>query len=346
MDFKLLKQYMDEGYIIPPIYELDTIEHFEDIKAIDLDDALIEDIVLSLNIFESNIFEPGYLVLLKWNKPYRITLENIKDILGYNSESYAAYEDWLSLMYLEDYNSKSLVIPNIRKPDEEFNSDYLFENESHIVSYVLRYIKNQFEKEEKINISKLKTFIKDVSILKEDKNYKVNDETLLILVDNLSEIGYFNPSIISKKMKDYFINNLEYLVSKNNPLAMEILGYQYYQDTVFYSYDPYKSLDLLERSYNLTQNPDLTRPLGYMYYYGRTTNGVPNKEKAFQYFAIGQFAGQYFECSYKLADCYMKGYEVKTEAPCSLFFLIYFLLKDNCFTEFCCFLSNLNMNQP
>ena len=29
-----------------------------------------------------------------------------------------------------------------------------------------------------------------------------------------------------------------------------------------------------------------------------------------------------------------------------LFFLIYFLLKDNCFTEFCCFLSNLNMNQP
>ena len=27
-------------------------------------------------------------------------------------------------------------------------------------------------------------------------------------------------------------------------------------------------------------------------------------------------------------------------------FFIYFLLKDNCFTEFCCFLSNLNMNQP
>ena len=30
----------------------------------------------------------------------------------------------------------------------------------------------------------------------------------------------------------------------------------------------------------------------------------------------------------------------------AFFFLIYFLLKDNCFTEFCCFLSNLNMNQP
>ena len=27
-----------------------------------------------------------------------------------------------------------------------------------------------------------------------------------------------------------------------------------------------------------------------------------------------------------------------------VFFLVYFLLKDNCFTKFCCFLSNLNMN--
>ena len=28
------------------------------------------------------------------------------------------------------------------------------------------------------------------------------------------------------------------------------------------------------------------------------------------------------------------------------FFFIHFSLKDNCFTEFCCFLSNLNRNQP
>ena len=27
-------------------------------------------------------------------------------------------------------------------------------------------------------------------------------------------------------------------------------------------------------------------------------------------------------------------------------YLFIYLLKDNCFTEFCCFLSNLNMNQP
>ena len=35
---------------------------------------------------------------------------------------------------------------------------------------------------------------------------------------------------------------------------------------------------------------------------------------------------------------------VKTVSLVVFFKLIYFLLKDNCFTEFCCFLSNLNMN--
>ena len=37
-----------------------------------------------------------------------------------------------------------------------------------------------------------------------------------------------------------------------------------------------------------------------------------------------------------------------TEPPrkSPLFFFLIFLLKDNCFIEFCCLLSNLNMNQP
>ena len=35
---------------------------------------------------------------------------------------------------------------------------------------------------------------------------------------------------------------------------------------------------------------------------------------------------------------------VRTVSLVVFFKLIYFLLKDNCFTEFCCFMSNLNMN--
>ena len=45
----------------------------------------------------------------------------------------------------------------------------------------------------------------------------------------------------------------------------------------------------------------------------------------------------------------MRGWDARIECCYSCSFLnkwIYFLLKGNCFTEFCYFLSNLNMNQP
>ena len=43
----------------------------------------------------------------------------------------------------------------------------------------------------------------------------------------------------------------------------------------------------------------------------------------------------------KNSECFPLGFIT------SYFFgYVYFLLKDNCFTEFCCFLSNLNVNQP
>ena len=53
--------------------------------------------------------------------------------------------------------------------------------------------------------------------------------------------------------------------------------------------------------------------------------------------------------SYKSQKKISKGnVEAKILHVCVFFFtkFIYFLMKDNCFTEFCCFLSNLNMNQP
>jgi len=37
-------------------------------------------------------------------------------------------------------------------------------------------------------------------------------------------------------------------------------------------------------------------------------------------------------------------YRDKSQIP--VFCFVLFLLKNNCFTEFCCFLSNLSMNQP
>ena len=51
----------------------------------------------------------------------------------------------------------------------------------------------------------------------------------------------------------------------------------------------------------------------------------------------------------KLYQKYIKSFlkaKIISSTPLKVtFFLSYFLLKANGFTEFCCFLSNLNMNQ-
>ena len=45
-------------------------------------------------------------------------------------------------------------------------------------------------------------------------------------------------------------------------------------------------------------------------------------------------------------DCRGRKESDTTEPACLLFLIFFFFLKDNCFTELCCFLPNLNMNQP
>ena len=42
----------------------------------------------------------------------------------------------------------------------------------------------------------------------------------------------------------------------------------------------------------------------------------------------------------------LKLHKISLETRCAFFLLIYFLLQNICFTEFCHFLSNLNTNQP
>ena len=53
-------------------------------------------------------------------------------------------------------------------------------------------------------------------------------------------------------------------------------------------------------------NPFYYNTLGYIYYYGRCSDGVPNYEEAFKYFSVGAIAGV-FESRYKIADMMING---------------------------------------
>ncbi|WP_031553606.1 tetratricopeptide repeat protein [Oribacterium sp. FC2011] len=96
---------------------------------------------------------------------------------------------------------------------------------------------------------------------------------------------------------------------KKDPGSIQRRGYCYYCGTKIYPNDWLKARDAFEEYYQMTGDASAANTLGYIYYYGRCTSGVPEYDKAFMYFSVGH-AYSYFESTYKLADMLAHGYGV------------------------------------
>ncbi len=79
-----------------------------------------------------------------------------------------------------------------------------------------------------------------------------------------------------------------------------------------YEQDWYASRDCLLKVMAMKPESQFANTLGYIYYYGRCNQGVPEYDKAFRYFSIGA-AGGNPESQYKLADMFMYGYGVEKD---------------------------------
>ncbi|MCR5660698.1 MAG: hypothetical protein K6G50_01045 [bacterium] len=107
-----------------------------------------------------------------------------------------------------------------------------------------------------------------------------------------------------------FVQYIEELCAKNNKRALYAKAYSCYGGNRAYRCDWHTSRDLLLKLMELDDNPYLANTLGYIYYYGRCSDGTPDYEAAFYYFSIGA-AGGVDESRYKLADMFVRGRGVK-----------------------------------
>ena len=105
---------------------------------------------------------------------------------------------------------------------------------------------------------------------------------------------------------ELFRRYTEELAAEDDKDALEILGYQYYGGTSVYPCDWVRARDIFTDLFENTGDARYANTLGYIYYYGRTENGVPDNEKAFYYFSYGAADGIY-ESRYKIADMINQG---------------------------------------
>lgn len=90
--------------------------------------------------------------------------------------------------------------------------------------------------------------------------------------------------------------------------ALVAKAYSCYGGDEAYECDWFMSRDILLQliEMNGDANPFHYNTLGYIYYYGRCTDGEPDYDAAFKYFSVGAANGIY-ESKYKLADMFIKG---------------------------------------
>ncbi len=118
---------------------------------------------------------------------------------------------------------------------------------------------------------------------------------------------------------------LDSLCAENDLKALKKKAYACYgHGNAAYGQNWPESLACLLKLMELDPNPETANTLGYMFYYGRCTDGIPEYDKAFYYFSIGT-AGWYYESRYKLADMFWHGYGVakNPKASASLIWELY-----------------------
>lgn len=111
---------------------------------------------------------------------------------------------------------------------------------------------------------------------------------------------------VPNSRRELFRRIVDEACEADDSLAMRIKGYGCYGGDKIYECDWFESRRLITRLFEKSGDPTYANTLGYIYYYGRCNGGVPEYEKAFQYFSVG-WAYHLIESTYKIADMFKSG---------------------------------------
>ena len=134
-------------------------------------------------------------------------------------------------------------------------------------------------------------------------------------------------SNVSKSRRELFKRIIDEECENGNETAMRIKGYGCYGGDKVFDCDWEESRKWITRLFETDGDPHYANSLGYIYYYGRCNNGIPDYEKAFQYFSVGA-AHDLYESMYKIADMFLSG-KGCIKSPETSEYIIYKLYLDS-----------------
>lgn len=149
----------------------------------------------------------------------------------------------------------------------------------------------------------------------DDEIYELNEISPLLMKDF---IFMWDNDLLLKDSDEYtrdlFRTFTDTLAKSGDFDALKIKAYACYGGNSVYKCNWKESAKCLEKLWRDFSFGYAANTLGYIYYYGRLTDGVPDYEKAFFYYSIGS-TYEITESKYKLADMFIKGQYVAKNVP-------------------------------
>lgn len=308
--------YINNGY--EPYYHInDEEDHstYDEVRHFVLTEEFIKESFSTITFYTSVELIKGDVKILyvaDLEESYEIQIEDIFNVIARIDEAPEDIQpkifEGLRLYLKATIGDKAVVVAP--KLDQNiYLDDPYFDTTEHIASMAYYGCKNL--EVDKYFMSDFLDFKVGIGELYDNRGVplekkSLSEHGLVLLLLALSDEFMNVP--MSQDCADYYGRKLTELAEKGNYDAIFQLGYDYYEGTHGFEHNYVKSEEALYKAYTMREDPLVANTLGYIYYYGRASDGIPEKEKAFQYFAIAHFAGGFYEATYKLADCYLNGY--------------------------------------
>lgn len=115
------------------------------------------------------------------------------------------------------------------------------------------------------------------------------------------------PNEMDKRVFIQFMNDL---ADKDDPYGLWVKCYSHYGGNSYVPENYKISEECLLKLIDIEYDDNYPDTLGYIYYYGRVNNGIPEYEKAYKYYSLAALSGN-IEARYKIGDMYKNGYYLK-----------------------------------
>lgn len=256
---------------------------------------------------------------VKVESSYEFGIHDVGDVLQklVNHEiSQERFYDWWSLLsdIEDDWRAKAFCLCHAFGLDKQYKRPWpvLPETDADWCYLIFSELDDFMQNEENLPLEEAKHLLSYFPMMlynkgknPENREYPIDISLAYLRCNDDRMWGERGPWVTADE-KMQFRGVLDKLATAKIAEAERIKAYHCYGGSPLYSCDWQTAHDLLLDVFAQTKEPAIANSLGYIFYYGRCTNDVPEYEKAFAYFSYAAAHGV-IEAIYKMADLYAYG---------------------------------------